>query len=134
MIFNFDFMLDSRYCFLIVIILGEMFGLYEKHNKTYYRQIGGTGSFYFDNAFGDWKMTNDILFLDEGVDSTGTGDIFPPTNWTVNTRDMDWGIPDNDIKIVTGAEVTKYKPCQQVTIRYDGIPKMKRIERALGEP
>ena len=44
------------------------------------------------------------------------------------------GIPDNEMKIVTGAEVTKYKPCQQVTIRYDGIPKMKRIERALGEP
>ena len=34
---------------------------------------------------------------------------------------------------MTGAEVTKYKPCQKVTITFDGTPPMKRIKNILGD-
>ena len=114
-----------------------MFGLYGKHNKTNYKQIGGDlfgQIFYFDE--GHWRITDDSIDTAFEIYSESIGDTFPPTKWTVYTYNNDMVIPDNDLKIVTGAEVTEYKPCHKVTINFDGTLQMKAkgIKKALGEP
>ena len=51
---------------------------------------------------------------------------FPPTKWTVWNFQKKW-IPDDKVKIATGEEVTKYKPCQKVNISFD--PKHKDFSK-----
>ena len=111
-----------------------MFGLYEKQNKTSYKQMGGvlfSRFFHFDER--QLKITDEILTPNFEIRSY-VDPPFPPTKWTVFNHHDDFSIRDNDIKIVTGAEATEYKPCQKVTIDYIGTPQMKSIKKALGEP
>ena len=115
-----------------------MFGLYEKQNNTTYKQMGGVRFrrfFHFDDNghFGQWKITDETLTPNFEIRSY-IDPPFPPTKWTVFNHHDDMSIPDNDIKIVTGAEATEYKPCQRVTINFEGTPPMKSIKTALGEP
>ena len=108
-----------------------------KNRKPVFKQIGGSISLYNDGEY--WVLREvekpeEPLYLRAKSDK----DTFPPTNWTVHAwkrgynilKNSSW-IPDNHVKIVTGAEVTKYKPCQRVTISFDGTPP-KGIEDALG--
>ena len=111
-----------------------MFGLYEKQNKTRYKQMeGGRFRRFFHFHERQWKITDETLTPNFEIRSY-VDPPFPPTKWTVFNHHDDMSIPDNDIKIVTGAEATEYKPCQRVTINFDGTPPMKSIKTALGEP
>ena len=121
------------------------FGLYKKESsqrngRPVYKQLGSYHEHYLYNEY--WRGRDSWVLKMKHEDSPhlrskSDRDIFPPTNWTVFAwnRKMENGmaswIPDNQLKIVTGAEVTKYKPCQRVTISFDGTPP-KGIEDALG--
>ena len=108
-----------------------------KNRKPVFKQIGGSISLYND---GEYWVLREVEKPEEPfyLRANSDKDTFPPTNWTVHAwkrgydilKNSSW-IPDDHVKIVTGAEVTKYKPCQRVTISFDGTPP-KGIEDALG--
>ena len=54
---------------------------------------------------------------DNGLISNSDISTFPPTNWSV-WYGQKW-IPDDKVKIATGDEVTKFKPCQKIVISFD---------------
>ena len=88
---------------------------------------------YYDGEY--WVLKTKNNFGDPRVRSKSDKDIFPPTKWTVwvwNKEDKGSWLPDNQVKIVTGSELTKYKPCQKVTISFDGTPP-KIIDDAFGD-
>ena len=90
---------------------------------------------YYDGEYWvlETKENEEFVVVNEDPPlwSKSDKDIFPPTNWTVWVWKGTW-LPDNQLRIVTGAEVTNYKPCQRVTISFDGTPP-KIIEDAFGD-
>ena len=130
------------------LLLAVALGLYKKESsqrngRPVYKQllqhtINYSYSEYYLYYDGEYwvletKENEEFVVVNEDPPlwSKSDKDIFPPTNWTVWVWKGSW-LPDNQLRIVTGAEVTNYKPCQRVTISFDGTPP-KIIEDAFGD-
>ena len=82
--------------------------------------MGGDHHFYHNGTHWRIDKYGDKKLL--GLSSYSDKNTFPPTNWTVWDKFEQKWIPDDDIKIMTGAEIIKY-PCQKVVISFDPYDK-----------